>query len=374
MGLWQAVEKNRNVADREYSREAAHMLSVVSAWAYSPKETFEAVLRRHRIAAPTDDGLVKAGCTENSGILVDTNYYLCSSDEQANPKLHVLAFRGTQPDRLTDVLTDALATPQPWLREHERMTASATMQWVHRGFYIAIDAAWPELKEFLTDTVKEDDLLLITGHSLGGALAVLAARRAVDDRLWGADSHNGPLRGVYTFGQPMVGNRYFASACDFEPLLFRHVYGKDLVPSLPPEELCAAGIDPFQHFGELFRNEQGCARSPCWRRVESCTAGCGEPLPCSCAEALSAFLPGWLRRSTVAVPLNSLKLSTNVDVCDYGGILNKLLTQPLTGVDAHHIKLETNGLLIKVCPESPPAYSIEDHLPTSYVAASKIEW
>ncbi|WP_437774635.1 lipase family protein [Sorangium sp. So ce1097] len=91
------------------------------------------------------------------------------------------------------------------------------------------------------------EALYITGHSLGGALAVIAAALLhVDPSL---DGIRRKLRGVYTYGQPMVGFSDFAMRFDeeFGKKLFRHVYGRDIVPSLPPR---TAGS--FVHFGKEF--------------------------------------------------------------------------------------------------------------------------
>jgi hypothetical protein len=55
------------------------------------------------------------------------------------------------------------------------------------------------------------------------------------------------LRGVYTFGQPMVTTPQFAAQIHDRPLgrmTFRHVYDQDIVPRLPP-----ATTGPFRHFG-----------------------------------------------------------------------------------------------------------------------------
>jgi acetyl esterase/lipase len=108
-----------------------------------------------------------------------------------------------------------------------------------------------QLQAVIDDNAKSEDgggkleRLYITGHSLGGALAVLAA--ALLQRQYPALAAK--LSGVYTFGQPMVGDAAFAEACqrDFGGKLFRHVYGHDLVAHLPP---LSAG--KFVHFGEEY--------------------------------------------------------------------------------------------------------------------------
>lgn len=92
------------------------------------------------------------------------------------------------------------------------------------------------------------EALYITGHSLGGAMAVLAtALIYADDRLRSALGST--LRGVYTFGQPMVGSKAFAEKCagDFGHKLFRHIYKWDVVPTLPPRTM-----GEFAHFGQEY--------------------------------------------------------------------------------------------------------------------------
>jgi hypothetical protein len=69
---------------------------------------------------------------------------------------------------------------------------------VHRGFWFALDEVWPELRVALAESKGSN--VWLTGHSLGGALALLAAARIVKE--------GGEIEGVYTFGQPSV--------CDFD--------------------------------------------------------------------------------------------------------------------------------------------------------------
>lgn len=68
---------------------------------------------------------------------------------------------------------------------------------------------------------------MVTGHSLGGALAILAT----------ADLQKifGPIDFTYTFGQPRVGNQAFADWFQAShPNVYRLVDYADVVPHVPP--------------------------------------------------------------------------------------------------------------------------------------------
>jgi hypothetical protein len=55
------------------------------------------------------------------------------------------------------------------------------------------------------------------------------------------------VRGVYTYGQPMVGDADFCKHYERQFELYRHVYKKDVVPHMPPVE-----VGRFGHFGQEF--------------------------------------------------------------------------------------------------------------------------
>lgn len=75
---------------------------------------------------------------------------------------------------------------------------------VHRGFFASYSSV---SKTILRDVAKlksqyPESKLVTTGHSLGGALAILCAAELMHTF--------GKVDYVYTFGQPRVGNKKFA--------------------------------------------------------------------------------------------------------------------------------------------------------------------
>lgn len=146
----------------------------------------------------------------------------------------IVAFRGTQavklehltgmasiPDTLRkvarDMLTDAKVLLAPW---NGRSSGR-----VHCGFAGSLEELLPRISEHLSRAQRENPHrgVWLTGHSLGGALATLAA-----DRL---DN----VKGVHTFGSPQVGDAGFASRFAVPGWRFRNQ--ADLVPWLPGEAL-----------------------------------------------------------------------------------------------------------------------------------------
>lgn len=73
--------------------------------------------------------------------------------------------------------------------------------------------------------------LYVTGHSLGAALAALAASEL-------AHGQSLPVTAVYTFGQPRVGNQAFQAFYNTGPhVAWRVTHWKDPVPHLPMKAL-----------------------------------------------------------------------------------------------------------------------------------------
>jgi len=157
------------------------------------------------------------------------------------PDCLIIAFRGT--NSIRNWVTDA---------EFERTIlvsgVDGTCSKIHKGFEAALNSVIEQLinrlggcSRFVYQNCKP---LFITGHSLGGALAILAALELQRNGL--------PIAQVYTFGQPRVGNgdfkrRYEASLGD---RTFRVVYEEDIVARIPH---FPGWRDPYRHVGmEVF--------------------------------------------------------------------------------------------------------------------------
>ena len=155
----------------------------------------------------------------------------------------VVAFRGTEPAKLEDWMTDidTHLVPGPFGR-------------VHDGFWRALDYVWKDLNTFVTQYQDQGQSLWISGHSLGAALATLACARWRE-----ADK---PVNGLYTFGSPRVGDRVFERTFDqdFEARNFRFVNNGDIVTRVPLR------VMGFSHVGTLaYLDDQGMLRTdPGW--------------------------------------------------------------------------------------------------------------
>jgi predicted lipase len=134
----------------------------------------------------------------------------------------VLSFRGTEPTELKDILADINIIPK---KSEERQGI------VHSGFAEALDKIWDDVELYLDSIHASGDLVYICGHSLGGALATVAAARSKY------------LCQVYTYGQPRVGSKKYAK--NVKSTIYRHVQGADIVPAVPLPMIL------YRHMGEI---------------------------------------------------------------------------------------------------------------------------
>lgn len=130
----------------------------------------------------------------------------------------VLAFRGTEPDRWTDWCTDLNSTQMSWLNCQ-----------VHTGFARAHDGVANKYLELIRKFRTNQQPIYVTGHSLGGALAILAGKVLATGGESGEDFK--PAM-VVTFGAPKVGDVRFTTS--YGVTLLRFVHNEDIIPHVPP--------------------------------------------------------------------------------------------------------------------------------------------
>ncbi len=131
---------------------------------------------------------------------------LVTARETVDEPFGVLVFRGTR-GRIDNWLCNFKVFPSPWPMGGE----------VHTGFKRLFLEIWPRIEKSIA---KMQTPLYYTGHSLGGALATLAA--AIK-----------PPRAVYTFGSPRVGDGRFQQLFRDTPV-YRIATPHDIVTHLPP--------------------------------------------------------------------------------------------------------------------------------------------
>ncbi|HKG96145.1 MAG TPA: lipase family protein [Gemmatimonadaceae bacterium] len=188
-----------------------------------------------------EDAGLKARLIKEKG----TDCYIAES-----PAFVIVAFRGTElpvagaagafPHNLWEVVAD-------WLTDAQvALVAGAHGHAVHAGFLAALQVVEEPLAARLQELRRAAPRrpVWFTGHSLGAALATLAAARF------------GPAAGVYTYGSPRVGDDAFADGYErVAPRPVRFVHGSDLVTRVPlhgrysPLRL-AAPVGDYRHVGD----------------------------------------------------------------------------------------------------------------------------
>ncbi|MFC1672750.1 lipase family protein [Pseudomonadota bacterium] len=135
-----------------------------------------------------------------------------SAKDGGDPGMLILAFRGTEMNA-RDIHTDLKA----------QMVVLEGEEKVHKGFLQAFRHVETAIKADLD--AHPGIPVYITGHSLGGALAILGTR------LLAAESQGA----CYTFGGPRVGTPQLDD--EIKTPIYRVVNAADLVPRVPPSYL-----------------------------------------------------------------------------------------------------------------------------------------
>jgi triacylglycerol lipase len=163
--------------------------------------------------------LRRAGLEQRAFIISEkTNTKAMLVQSRTPPAFAVLVFRGTQrsyKDAKTDLVCGILPSGMDKIG-------------MHKGFEAAVDSVWDEIERQLNVLSCP---LFYTGHSMGAALAAIAAFRH-------------PPQAVYTFASPRIGNDALVTSLAQVPI-YRVVDDQDAVTLLPPKLL------GFRHVGAL---------------------------------------------------------------------------------------------------------------------------
>lgn len=141
----------------------------------------------------------------------------------ANDSHVVIAFKGTNNKHVTDLVADADLWP------HVNGNS-----WVHRGFKRRAEKLLPSIERYLAN--HQNKAIYITGHSLGGALALFTTC-VLEQKGFS------PIT-IFTFGCPKVGNSAYVNL--IKSTHYRFVNCTDFVPKMP---LALMG---YKHHGHLY--------------------------------------------------------------------------------------------------------------------------
>jgi len=224
----------------------------------------------------------------------------------------VVAFAGTDPVSLANWVSD--------------FDIRATDGGAAKGFAVAMRA----VEDDILARLPADRPIMVTGHSLGGALAVLLAYRLAT---MGRD-----VMAVYTFGMPRPGRRDFTDPYNQNVLgsrTYRLVHGEDVVPTVAPSEPFG-----FRHVGRY-------APAPRGGKVQDPVEQVGSDEPVF-VRGIAAELRSFLGGAEVKVYAAQLRRAALA-----------LIGQPEPGT-----RIDPAGITIEMLPPR-----IRDHMPDRYIAA-----
>jgi hypothetical protein len=180
------------------------------------------------------------GLTAQLVSVANTQAYVGENDRSI-----VVAFRGSESFLTLDGFRDWLLTNArnflvlPEGQIGTDFAAAGVGARFHSGFMSALADIWTPLFTLVDAAYgKQERPVWVTGHSLGGAMALMFG--------WRAQQNFVPIHQICTFGAPMIGNDAAAAAFqrEFPGRIYRYVDAGDIVPKLPTISLFS---NAYQH-------------------------------------------------------------------------------------------------------------------------------
>ena len=196
-----------NIASLIDDGRRASLLKLIDSVAYDPEG------ERRMLEDSLDSLRLELSATFDRGgtqaILVSGEHFIA------------LAFRGTEAMSIRDIKSD--------VRANKRACESGGQ--MHSGFYDAFENVRSMAEAAINDPAHADKPLYVTGHSLGGAVATVAAKKL---------AHPGGIAACYSFGAPRVGDDDWIA--EIRSPIYRLVNSADCVTMLPPSSESVALI------------------------------------------------------------------------------------------------------------------------------------
>lgn len=192
-----------------FDRKTAYWMSWLSVQAY--RQGTDALMHLGKVGL-TDVDLLKEDSTGFQAFVGSTNDYV------------IVSFAGTS--ELIDYITDLTFASKP-------ETLRGIPGNVHIGFLNVLERSWPKLLELVKKHTAVNKPILLTGHSMGGAQAVISAARLAKLGF--------PVDSIYIYAVPRIGDETYANYIEkqFPKRIWRFVNNEDLVPRLPPPPVAA---------------------------------------------------------------------------------------------------------------------------------------
>ena len=161
-----------------------------------------------------------------------------ANDKGGNRKYVIVSLRGTR--SIYDFLSDVRTEMTPYSNEGRYIRSCGPNCKIHKGFSDYYENTLAIIESRLDEelsTIKEDYEILILGHSLGGAVALLLALHYLDKGYTSL--------ALVTMGQPLVGNADFTNwvdevmsshkpvRCNYDRKYMRIIHKEDLVSTIP---------------------------------------------------------------------------------------------------------------------------------------------
>ena len=172
-----------------------YIMAILSGLAYKEPSEVDKKFRKH--------GFYNTKYCDKKG----AQCYVVWNDTDA-----VICFRGTDPKEMSDIKADLNAIQRKGLHN----TGD-----VHSGFQGEINKIWDLILEKVNEL--KDHKIYVTGHSLGGAMATICAKRLQEQNI--------TVQCLYTYGSPRVGDRRWVKSLQIPHYRFQN--NNDVVCKVP---------------------------------------------------------------------------------------------------------------------------------------------